>query len=140
MGYFVSLIKNVPSTLDNYVYVLGDYRNTAIINDPVYDRLDKRWMEDYKIADKVEIAKRGALAQITIDAGLTADSVAVDDSVLTHIAKRYGWGAGFRSMEKALQRIVGACAREVLAKGVAVSQYKKTYKKVMYTRYWASRL
>jgi ATP-dependent Lon protease len=47
------------------------------------------------------------------------------DEILTHIAKRYGIGAGFRRMQKMLQRIVGACAREVLSKELDKEAYTK---------------
>ncbi|MCL2177026.1 MAG: AAA family ATPase [Firmicutes bacterium] len=121
---FIDEYLDIKIPVQNVV-IIATINDTDSLSWPVYDRLDKIWMDDYTPKDKVEIAKRGAIEKYTAEAGLAENSVMFSDEILNYIAKRYGVGFGFRRMEKMLQRIIGGCAREILSKGLDKVKYKK---------------
>jgi ATP-dependent Lon protease len=111
-----------------FILTINDYGNVSW---PLFDRMEKLFINDYTYLDKIEIAKRGALEKILLERKLGKNSVFISDEVYRFIAKNYAIGSGFRGMEHRLKFIVNMCIREIVEKKLDRYTYQKTITKEM---------
>ena len=83
------------------------------IPEPLLDRMEFVRLDGYTEAEKVAIARQHLLPRLLDRAGLTADEVSVDDSVLHLIAGEYTHEAGVRQLERSLAKVLRKVTTEL---------------------------
>jgi ATP-dependent Lon protease len=85
---------------------------------PLLDRMEVIEYTGYTEREKLAIARQYLLPRQTIEAGLHADQLEVDDGALTAIVSGYTREAGVRQLERQLSKLARKVARRVAAEEV----------------------
>jgi len=108
--YFI----DYPFDLSQVLFV-ATANNTNNIATAVLDRLEVIPMPSYTDQEKIMIAKNYVLPQYLKLAGLTEQSLKIEDSVWEHITRPLGFDAGIRTLERTIEGIIRKAAFKIVS-------------------------
>ena len=88
--------------------------NTLNIPPPLMDRMEIIRIAGYTEDEKLEIAKKHLLPNVTAKHGLEAKEWAVEDSALLELVRRYTREAGVRNLEREISNLARKAVKELL--------------------------
>src|SRR5437899_2461146 len=88
--------------------------NTLNIPPPLMDRMEIIRIAGYTEDEKVEIARKHLIPNVTTKHGLDAKDWAVDDEALLTIIRRYTREAGVRNLERELSTLIRKAVKELI--------------------------
>ena len=110
---FVDHYLDYPFDLSRALFIVTA-NNTANIATAVLDRMEMIEMPGYSDEEKVMIGKKYLMPSILKQAGLTKDTVAIDESLWPQIVRPLGFDGGIRTLQRNIESIVRKIAREVV--------------------------
>jgi len=128
MGVLVELLdpKQNNAFVDHYidypvdlseVLFIATANNTTNIATAVLDRLEPIVMPSYTDQEKITIGKKYMLPRIIKNAGLSEDSIVIEDEVWSQVVRPLGFDAGIRSLERTIDGVVRKVAKTIVEKG-----------------------
>jgi ATP-dependent Lon protease len=103
----------VDYDLSNVMFITT--ANTLNIPPPLMDRMEIIRIAGYTEDEKVEIARRHLIPNVTTKHGLDAKEWAIDDEALLTIIRRYTREAGVRNLERELSILVRKAVKELIS-------------------------
>src|SRR3989454_186251 len=88
--------------------------NTLNIPQPLMDRMEIIRIAGYTEDEKVEIARKHLIPNVTTKHGLDAKEWAIDDEALLTIIRRYTREAGVRNLERELSTLIRKAVKELI--------------------------
>jgi ATP-dependent Lon protease len=88
--------------------------NTLNIPPPLMDRMEIIRIAGYTEDEKVEIARKHLIPNVTTKHGLGAKEWAIDDEALLTIIRRYTREAGVRNLERELSTLIRKAVKELI--------------------------
>ena len=88
--------------------------NTLNIPPPLMDRMEIIRIAGYTEDEKVEIARKHLIPNLTTKHGLDVKEWAIDDEALLTIIRRYTREAGVRNLERALSTLIRKAVKELI--------------------------
>ena len=88
--------------------------NTLNIPPPLMDRMEIIRIAGYTEDEKVEIARKHLIPNVTTKHGLDAKEWAIDDEALLTIIRRYTREAGVRNLERELSTLIRKAVKELI--------------------------
>jgi ATP-dependent Lon protease len=101
----------VDYDLSNVMFITT--ANTLNIPPPLMDRMEIIRIAGYTEDEKVEIARRHLIPNVTTKHGLGAKEWAIDDEALLTIIRRYTREAGVRNLERELSTLIRKAVKEL---------------------------
>src|ERR1700737_4965718 len=89
--------------------------NPLNIPPPLMDRMEIIRIAGYTEDEKVEIARKHLIANLTTKHGLDVKEWAIDDEALLTIIRRYTREAGVRNLERELSTLIRKAVKETMA-------------------------
>ncbi len=125
MGVLVELLdpKQNHAFTDHYIdfpfdlsetLFIATANNTTNIATAVMDRLEPIGMPSYTDQEKITIAQKYILPSAIKAAGLSVNSLVIDDDVWANIVRPLGYDAGIRTLERNIDGVVRKVARIVV--------------------------
>lgn len=125
MGVLVELLDNTQnmSFLDYYldypfdlskVMFIATANNTTNVATAVLDRLELIEMPSYSDSDKMMIARNFILPEVLVQAGLSKDTLLLDDALWPQLIRPLGYDGGIRSLQRTIEGLVRRVARQVV--------------------------
>lgn len=111
--FFTDYFLDYPFDLSQVLFV-ATANNTTSISTAVMDRLEVIQMPSYTDQEKITIAQKYVLPKKLKDAGLTAESIKIDDAVWSHITRPLGFDPGIRTLERTIEGIVRKVAHKMM--------------------------
>jgi len=110
---YVDYFIDYPFDLSQVLFI-ATANNTNNISTAVMDRLEVIQMPSYTDEEKLVIAKNYVLPRYLKLAGLTPDSLKIDDATFHKIIRPLGFDAGIRSLERNVEGIVRKIAFKII--------------------------
>ena len=104
----------VDYDLSNVMFITT--ANTLNIPPPLMDRMEIIRIAGYTEDEKVEIARKHLIPNVTTKHGLNAKEWSVDDEALLTIIRRYTREAGVRNLERELSTLIRKAVKELILK------------------------
>ena len=104
----------VDYDLSNVMFITT--ANTLNIPPPLMDRMEIIRIAGYTEDEKVEIARKHLIPNVTTKHGLDAKEWSVDDEALLTIIRRYTREAGVRNLERELSTLIRKAVKELILK------------------------
>lgn len=116
---FTDHYLNVPLDLSQVLFI-GTANSLSTIQGPLRDRMEIVELDSYTLDEKVNIAQRHLLAQVTDEHGLNGRlDVSVSDELLADVVRGYTREAGVRQ----LRRELSALARGIVTEFVQSNEF-----------------
>jgi ATP-dependent Lon protease len=113
---FVDHYIDYPFNLSEVLFV-ATANNTTNLATAVIDRLEPIHMPSYTDEEKITIGKKYMLPKLIKQAGIPADSLAIDDTVWSQVVRPLGFDAGMRTLQRTIQGVVRKVARQIVQTG-----------------------
>jgi len=110
---FTDYFIDYPFDLSQVLFI-ATANNTNNISTAVMDRMEAIQMPSYTDEEKIVIARDYILPTHLKESGLSAESLKIDDSLWTKIARPLGYDAGIRSLERTIEGIVRKVAFKIV--------------------------
>ncbi len=108
--YFI----DYPFDLSQVLFV-ATANNTNSVATAVMDRLEVIQMPSYTDEEKIAIAKNYVLPRYLKEAGLTPNSLKIDDALWLKVTRPLGFDAGIRTLERTIEGIVRKAAYKMVS-------------------------
>lgn len=108
---FVDHYLDFPYDLSQVLFI-ATANNTTNIATAVLDRLEPIMMPSYSDEEKLVIGKRYLLPKSLEEAGITQESLVIDEVAWPQILRPLGFDSGIRSLSRSLQTICRKVARK----------------------------
>jgi len=110
---FIDHYIDYPFDLSEVLFI-ATANNTFKISTAVMDRLEPIKMPSYSDSEKMIIGKNYMLPKLIKQAGLSEDSISIEEEVWQKIIRPLGFDAGMRTLERTLQGIVRKVAKRIV--------------------------
>jgi ATP-dependent Lon protease len=110
---FVDHYVDYPVDLSEVLFI-ATANNTDNLATAVYDRLEPISMPSYSDEEKIVIGKQYALPQALKDAGLSEQTITIDEQLWPLIVRPLGYDAGIRTLKRNIQGIARKVAKLVV--------------------------
>lgn len=110
---FVDHYIDFPVNLSEVLFV-ATANNTTHISTAVLDRLEPITMPSYTDEEKIRIAKDYILPRLIKSTGIPQNSLVIEESVWSSVARPLGYDAGIRTLERTIEGIVRKVARAIV--------------------------
>ncbi|TSC87593.1 MAG: Uncharacterized protein G01um10147_571 [Microgenomates group bacterium Gr01-1014_7] len=114
---FVDYFLDFPYDLSQVLFI-ATANNTGNIATAVMDRLEPIQMPSYSDEEKLFIGKNYLLPKALDEAGLSRDSLQIDEKLWSQIIRPLGFDAGIRSLQRSIQTICRKVARKMVDGGI----------------------
>lgn len=104
MAYSDSFFNEIVFRLDKVLFVFS-YNDTEKVDKILLDRMEKIEVKPYCLIDKLVIAKKFILKEITTDINLPLDIIEFNDDDLIYIIENFTQEAGVRDLKRKLETI-----------------------------------
>jgi len=111
---FTDYYVDYPFDLSEVLFV-ATANNTTNVATAVLDRLELIQMPSYTDEEKIMIAKNYVLPKYLAVSGLPANTITIDDSVWTKLARPLGFDAGIRTLERTIETLVRRVAYKIVS-------------------------
>lgn len=111
---FTDYFIDYPFDLSEVLFV-ATANNTTNVATAVLDRLELIQMPSYTDEEKIMIAKNYVLPKYLAVSGLPANTITIDDSVWTKLARPLGFDAGIRTLERTIETLVRRVAYKIVS-------------------------
>lgn len=110
---FTDHYLDYPFDLSEVLFV-ATANNTTNIATAVLDRLEPIQMPSYTDEEKITIARQYVLPELMRESGLTAQMLAIDESLWPKLVRPLGYDAGIRSLERTINSVCRKVARLIV--------------------------
>lgn len=110
---FVDHYIDFPFNLSEVLFV-ATANNTLNISTAVLDRLEPISMPSYSDNEKVMIGKAYVFPKKVREAGISPESLIIDESVWPNIVRPLGFDAGIRTLERTIEGMVRKAAKQIV--------------------------
>lgn len=110
---FVDHYIDFPFDLSEVLFI-ATANNTTNISTAVMDRLEPISMPSYSDAEKIAIGSKYVLPKAIRAAGLSDNSLKIDDDVWARVVRPLGYDAGIRTLERNIDGLVRKVAKMIV--------------------------
>ena len=110
---FIDHYIDYPFDLSEVLFV-ATANNTHNIATAVLDRLEPIQMPSYSDEEKIAIGKNYMLPKIIEQAGLSEESLVIEEDVWSKIVRPLGFDAGIRTLERTINGVVRKAAKQIV--------------------------
>jgi ATP-dependent Lon protease len=113
---FVDHYIDFPIDLSEVLFI-ATANNTQSIATAVLDRLEPISMPSYSDKEKITIGKDYMMPEILKKAGLSKDSLVIEDDVWAQIVRPLGFDAGMRTLQRTIEGVVRKVSKSIVEGG-----------------------